>query len=104
MVSGRIADSSAIDEPHSGQKCLRIGFSLPPMLLKVLSAPPIVIASLATRTGAAKALPFLAISAMAHRCTRRVGLGCVPHRTAEASAFDLHVDPLVLLPFRLKAE
>jgi hypothetical protein len=31
--------SSAIDEPHSGQKCLRIGLPLPPMLLNVLSAP-----------------------------------------------------------------
>src|SRR5437588_349797 len=57
MVSGRIADSSAIDEPHSGQKCLRIGFPLPPMLLNVLSGPSIVIASLGTRTSAAKVLP-----------------------------------------------
>jgi hypothetical protein len=42
----------------------------------------------------------LAISAMAHRCVRRVGLGCVAYRTAEAAAFDLHFDPLVLSPFR----
>ena len=41
---------------------------------------------------------------MAHCCTRRVGLGCVAHRAAEATAFDLHVDPLALLAFRLKAE
>src|SRR5215468_1661397 len=57
MLSGRIADSSAIDEPHSGQKCLRIGLPLLPMLLKVLNVPSIVIASFGTRTSAAKALP-----------------------------------------------
>src|SRR3984893_11915253 len=47
---------------------------------------------------------FLAIAAMADRCARRVRLGCVTHRAAEATAFDLHVDPLALLAFRLKAE
>jgi hypothetical protein len=46
---------------------------------------------------------FLAIPAMAHRCARRIGLGCVPHSAAEAPAFDHHLDPLALLPFRLKA-
>src|SRR5580693_2687840 len=47
---------------------------------------------------------FLAIPAMAHRCARRVGLGCVAHRAAEAAAFDFHLDPLAILPSRLKAE
>jgi len=47
---------------------------------------------------------FLAIPAMAHGCARRVGLCCVTHRAAEAAAFDLHLDPLPLLPFRLQAE
>ena len=47
---------------------------------------------------------FLAIAAMAHRCARRVGLGCVAYRAAEAAAFDLHLDPLALSPFRLKTE
>src|SRR3984893_5077931 len=43
---------------------------------------------------------FLAIPAMAHCCARRVGLGCVSHRAAEAAAFDLHVDPpCSLYPF-----
>jgi hypothetical protein len=41
---------------------------------------------------------------MADRCARRIGLGCVAHRAAEAAAFDLHLNPLALLPFRLKAE
>src|SRR5437660_739521 len=57
IIPGRVPDSSAIDEPHSGQKCLRIGLPLPPILLNVLSVPSIVSASLATRTSAAKALP-----------------------------------------------
>ena len=47
---------------------------------------------------------LLAIPAMAHRRARRVGLGCVAHRAAEAAAFDLNLDPLALLPSRLKAE
>src|SRR5215472_11843651 len=42
---------------------------------------------------------LLAIPAMAHRCTRWVGLGCVAHRAAEATAFDLHLDPLHSYPF-----
>jgi len=46
---------------------------------------------------------FLAIPAMAHRRARRVDLGCVPDRAAEAAAFDLHLDPLALFP-GLKAE
>jgi hypothetical protein len=41
---------------------------------------------------------------MAHRRARRIGLGCIAHRAAEAAAFDLHLDPLALLPSRLKAE
>jgi hypothetical protein len=45
---------------------------------------------------------FLAIPAMTHRRARRVGLGCVAHRAAEAAAFDLHLDPLAILPFRLQ--
>src|SRR6516225_8234685 len=44
---------------------------------------------------------LLAIPAMAHRRASRVGLGCVAHRAAEATAFDLHLDPFALLPFRL---
>src|SRR3954453_12301525 len=47
---------------------------------------------------------FLAIPAMAHRRARRVGLGCVAHRAAEAATFDLHLNLLALLPSRLKAE
>src|SRR5215831_9900881 len=47
---------------------------------------------------------LLAVSAMARGCARRVCLGCVPHRAAEAAAFDLHLDPLALSPSRLKAE
>ena len=42
---------------------------------------------------------FLAIPAMTHRCARRVGLGCVAHRAAEATAFDLHLDPFLFYPF-----
>jgi hypothetical protein len=57
MLSDRIDDSSAIDEPHSGQKRLRIGLPLPPMLLNVLSVPSILSAYLATRTSTAKTLP-----------------------------------------------
>ena len=57
ILSGRVPDSSAIEEPHSGQKCLRIGLPLPPMLVNVLSVPSILTASLGTRTSAVKALP-----------------------------------------------
>jgi hypothetical protein len=76
------------------------------MLLNVLSVPSIVSPSLATRTSVAKALPVnLAIPAMAHRCARRVGLGCVAYRAAQAAAFDLHLDhPLALYAFGFKAE
>ena len=56
-MPGCVPGSSAIDEPHSGQKCLWIGLPLPPMLLNVLSVPSIVTASLVARTSAAKALP-----------------------------------------------
>src|SRR5208282_950627 len=42
--------------------------------------------------GKGAASEFLAIPAMAHCCARRVGLGCVTHRAAEAAAFDLHLD------------
>ena len=42
--------------------------------------------------------------AVADRCGSRVRLGCVAHRAAEAAAFDRHLDPLAVLPFRLKAE
>jgi len=45
ITPGLAPGSSAIDEPHSGQKCLRIGLPLPPMLLKVLSVPSISTAS-----------------------------------------------------------
>jgi hypothetical protein len=41
---------------------------------------------------------------MAHRCARRIGLGCVAHRAAEAAAFDFHLDPLAVFPLRLKTE
>jgi hypothetical protein len=37
ITPGRVPGSSAIDEPHSGQKCRRIGLPLPPRLLNVLS-------------------------------------------------------------------
>src|SRR6516162_8597748 len=57
IIPGRVPGSSAIDEPHSGQKCLRIGLPLPPRLVNVLSVPSIVTASLFARTSAAKALP-----------------------------------------------
>jgi hypothetical protein len=53
----RLNADREIDEPHAGQKCLRIGLPLPPMLLNVFSVPSTVIASLATRISAAKALP-----------------------------------------------
>src|ERR1700751_1503535 len=39
---------------------------------------------------------FLAIPAMGHRRARRIGLGCIAHRAAEAAAFDLHLDPCSL--------
>jgi len=76
------------------------------MLLNVLSLPSNCQASLFARTSAAKALAgeFLAISAMADRCTRRVGLGRIAHRATEAAALDLHLDLLALLPSRLKPE
>src|SRR5262249_59171371 len=57
IIPGRVPGSSDIDEPHSGQKCLRIGLPLPPMLLNVLNVPSMVSASLGTRTNAAKTLP-----------------------------------------------
>src|SRR5215467_13980289 len=57
MIPGCVPGSSAIDEPHSGQKCLRIGLPLPPMLVNVFSVPSIVTASLVARSSAAKALP-----------------------------------------------
>src|SRR5438094_8055641 len=57
IIPGRVPGSSAIEEPHSGQKCLSIGLPLPPRLLNVLSVPSMVSASLGTRTSAAKALP-----------------------------------------------
>jgi hypothetical protein len=41
---------------------------------------------------------------MAHRRADRIGVGCVAHRAAEAATFDLHLDPLALLPSRLNAE
>ena len=47
---------------------------------------------------------FLAIPAMAHRRARRLGLGCVAHRAAEAATFDLHLKRRAILPSRLKAE
>src|SRR6516164_9301740 len=46
ITPGRVPGSSAIDEPHSGQKCLRIGLPLPPRLLNVLSVPSTITASL----------------------------------------------------------
>ena len=62
-------------------------------------------ASLGTRTSAAKALPVnFWQPAMAHCCARRVGLGCVAHRAAEAAALDFHLDLLALLPSRRKAK
>ena len=57
IMPGRVPGSSAIDDPHSGQKCLRIGLPLPPMLLNVLYVPSMVSASLVIRTSTAKALP-----------------------------------------------
>jgi hypothetical protein len=39
---------------------------------------------------------------MAHRRARRVGFGGIAHRTAEAAAFDLHLDSLALFSSRLK--
>ena len=76
------------------------------MLLNVLSGPSISHRLLghSNQRGKGAAGELLAIPAMAHCCTRRFALGCVAHRAAEAAAFDLHLDPLALLPFRLKAE
>ena len=74
ITSGRVPDSSAIDEPHSGQKCLRIGLPLPPMLLNVLSSPSIVSASLVTRTNVAKALPVMSFA----------DTSCPPHGQEQA--------------------
>ena len=39
---------------------------------------------------------FLAVPAMADCCVRRVGLCCVAHRAAEATTFNLDLDPLAL--------
>jgi two-component system, cell cycle response regulator DivK len=47
---------------------------------------------------------FLAVPTVTHRCGRRVGLGCVAYRAAEATAFDLLLDPLALLPVSAQAE
>jgi hypothetical protein len=71
------------------------------MLLNVLRVPSMVTASLVARTSVAKgtASEFLAIPAMAHGCARRVGLGGVPHRVAQVSAFDLHLDFPLLYAF-----
>jgi len=98
IIPGRVPGSSAIDEPHSGQKCLRIGLPLPPRLLNVLSVASIVSASLGTRTNAAKALP-VNFGNPGNSCAGRVGLGGVAHSAAEAAAFDLHLDPLLSFPF-----
>src|SRR5262249_18079592 len=57
MTSGLVPGSSEIDEPHSGQKCLRIGLPLPPMLVNVFKMASTESASLGTRTSTAKALP-----------------------------------------------
>jgi hypothetical protein len=57
IIPGRVPGSSAIDEPHSGQKCLSIGLPLPPMLVNILSVPSMVTASLLARTSVAKTLP-----------------------------------------------
>ena len=51
------------------------------------------------KRGKGAAGEFLAIPAMAHRCARRVGLGSVAHRAAEAAPLDFDLDLLVLLPF-----
>jgi hypothetical protein len=53
----RDGDSSASEEPHSGQKCRRSGWPLPPGLLNVFIAPSIVTASFGTATSVAKAVP-----------------------------------------------
>ena len=91
---GRVPGSSAIDEPHSGQKCLRIGLPLPPMLLNVLSVPSKVTASLArsNQRGKSAAGELLAIPAMANCCACWVDFGCIAYRAAEATSFDLHLD------------
>src|SRR5437588_1421655 len=57
IMPGRRAVSSAIDEPHSGQKWRNSGLPLPPGLLNVFSVPLIVSASFCTGTSAANALP-----------------------------------------------
>jgi hypothetical protein len=41
---------------------------------------------------------------MAHCCGRRVGLGRVAYRAAEATAFNFHLRSLALLPSRRRAE
>src|SRR6516162_374762 len=105
ITPGRVPGSSAIDEPHSGQKCLRIGLPLPPRLLNVLSVPSIVSASLGTRTSAAKALPVNFWQSRQWHTVALVGSArpcSAPRR--RGSAFDLHLDTLALLTSRLKAE
>src|SRR5262249_27977652 len=74
MLSGRIDDSSAIDEPHSGQKCLRIGLPLPPMLLKVFRAS----ASFGTHTSAAQALPVIGSKVLLHGTPSTIFDRCAP--------------------------
>ena len=65
-----------------------------------------VTASLFARTSTAKALPvnFWQSRQWHIVALRRIGLGCVAHRAAEAAAFDLHLDSFDLVPFRLKVE
>src|SRR5437762_13813183 len=106
-MPGRVPGSSAIDEPHSGQKCRRIGFPLPPTPVNVLTGPVSVSAAFGTMISAAKTLPVnfwqsrqwhtVALAASASAVQRTAPPRQPPVRAAIAL-------PVPLLPLRLEAE
>src|SRR5262250_644530 len=105
MLSGRIADSSAIDEPHSGQKCLRIGLPLPPILVKVLNVPSTVTSFFGTRTSATKALQVNFWQSRQWHTVALVGSASAVYRTAPQRQPPLISISIPLgLRYRLKAE
>jgi hypothetical protein len=96
----RAPGSSAMDDPHSGQKWRRIGLPLPPMLLNVFNVPVILTFLLAgpNQCGKGAAGEPLAVATMADRPASGIRLGGVTHRAAKATAQNRHhpVAPLNL--------
>jgi hypothetical protein len=57
IAPGAFATSSAIDDPHSGQKCRTTGLPLPPGAVNVFMLPVTVTVSFGTTIKAPNALP-----------------------------------------------